>query len=98
MGAGKIYVIGNKVYYRVTKYNDLIDIIIPHFDSYTLLSLKTVIFSIWAPKKAVELLATGQHKSKNGLLEILSSYAAIGRGPSKKVKAYFPDLVPANLP
>jgi hypothetical protein len=80
-GIGKIYVIGNKVYYRVTKFNYLIDIIIPHFDSYPLLSVKTIIFSIWV--KAVELLATGQHQNKNGLLEILSIYAAIGRGPSK---------------
>ncbi len=67
------------MYYRVTKYNDLIDIIIPHFDSYPLLYLKTVICSIWV--KALKLLATGQHNSKNGLLEILSIYAAIGRGP-----------------
>lgn len=84
------------MYYRVTKYNDLIDIIIPHFYSYPLLSLKTIIFSNWV--KAVELLASGQHKSKNGFLEILSIYAAIGRGPSNKIKSYFPDLVPAKVP
>lgn len=79
----------------MTKFNDLIDIIIPHFYSYPLLSLKKVIFSIWV--KAVELLATGQHKNQNGLLEILSIYAAIGRGPSKKIKSYFPELAPANF-
>lgn len=40
----------------------------------------------------------GNIKHQNGLLEILSIYAAIGRGPSNKIKSYFPDLVPANFP
>ena len=39
-GVGKIYKIGNKTYYRVTKISDIINIIIPHFKSFPLLSKK----------------------------------------------------------
>ncbi len=37
-GIGKIYDVGNKTYYRVTKISDLINVIIPHFKSFPFLS------------------------------------------------------------
>ena len=43
-GVGKIYKIGNKTYYRVTKISDIINIIIPHFKSFPLLSKKKINF------------------------------------------------------
>lgn len=39
-GIGKIYDVGNKTYYRVTKISDLINVIIPQFKSFPLLSKK----------------------------------------------------------
>lgn len=37
----------------------------------------------------MELFNAGAHKTENGLLQILSIYAAIGRGSSNKVKEIF---------
>lgn len=45
-GVGKIYEIGNKAYFRVTKVDDLINIVIPHFNSFPLISRKQVNFKV----------------------------------------------------
>jgi LAGLIDADG endonuclease len=80
----------------VIKFSDLNNIIIPHFKSFPLLTRKKVNFIIWT--KAVELINSEAHKTKKGFMEILSIYAAIGRGASDKVKLYFPNLFTAVLP
>lgn len=99
-GVGKIYIIGNKSYYRVTKISDLTNIIIPHFNSFPLLTKKILSFTLWS--KAVEQIKIGIHKTPNGFIEILRIYATIGRGPSvlvlKKIKSNFPNLLPVDLP
>ena len=74
----------------------MINIIIPHFQTFSLLSKKRLSFILWS--KAVELLKKGDHKTEHGFIEILSIYAAIGRGSSNKVKNHFPTIVPAVLP
>lgn len=51
---------------------------------------------MWA--QAVALFNSGAHKTENGFMQILSIYAAIGRGASKTVVEYFPNLQPVSLP
>jgi len=73
-----------------------LNIIIPHFQAYPLLTSKSVTFTVWA--LAVSLFAQGAHKTTEGFMKILSIYAAIGRGASNNVLANFPTLIPYTLP
>ena len=45
-GVGKIYTTKSSATYRVTKLEDLIDIIIPHFTAYPLISTKWVTYTL----------------------------------------------------
>jgi len=93
---GSVYKVGNKLTYRVNKFSDLNEVIVPHFKKYPLISTKIVAFKLWL--KILELMNKDLHKSERGLMEILSLYASIGRGPSKKVMKHFPSLKPAIKP
>jgi LAGLIDADG endonuclease len=109
-GVGKIYIVGSNASYRVTKLSELVNVIIPHFIAYPLLTSKTVTFTVWA--LAVSLFEQGAplgdtlpprgeqgaHKTTNGFMQIISIYAAIGRGASEAVLAHFPNLIPYTLP
>ena len=44
------------------------------------------------------MMYSGDHKTKEGFLEILSIYAALNRGISTAVSTHFPELKPALLP
>lgn len=87
---GSVYKVGNKLTYRVNRLNDLNDVIVPHFNKYPLIGTKIVTFKLWI--KILELMNKDLHKSERGIMEILSLYASIGRGPSKKVMKHFPNL------
>lgn len=95
---GSIYNLtyNKSVIFRVTKLSDLNEVIIPHFNKYSLLSRKKITFILW--KNCVELMSLGLHKLEKGLHEVLSLYASIGRGASKKVMKDFPFLIPAEKP
>ena len=45
-GVGKIYTTKSSATYRVAKLGDLIDIIIPHFTAYPLISTKWVTYTL----------------------------------------------------
>lgn len=45
-GVGNIYYNGNKIAYRVTKKRDLLDVIIPHFAKYPLISFKHIAYGL----------------------------------------------------
>ena len=81
----------SKSVYRVTKVEDLLHVIIPHFLSYPLLSQKRADFLLW--NKVVNLIHTKQHLTTSGFSTILSYYASINRGMSPKVLATFPQIV-----
>lgn len=83
-----------KSVYRVTNVNYIKDVIIPHFTKYPLISKKAIDFLLWS--KVIEIILNKEHLTKEGFLEILSNYASINRGVSKKVKKYFPDIIPRN--
>lgn len=96
LGAGKVFINGKNAVFRVQVLSELVNIIIPHFTHYPLLSTKLIIFTVWA--QAVTLFNSGAHKTKDGFMQILSIYAAIGRGVSKTVAEHFPNIQPVLLP
>lgn len=78
--------------YRVTRIHDLNEIIIPHFLNYPLLTNKSSDFLQWS--KVIRKMLLKEHLNKAGFLHILSIYASINRGLSKKVLCYFPSIIP----
>lgn len=80
--------------YRVTKINYIKDVIIPHFTNYPLISKKRVDFLLWS--EVIKLILNKDHLE--GFLKILSYYASINRGVSKKVLEYYPNIIPIDKP
>ena len=82
--------------YRVTNINYIKNVILPHFTKYPLISKKAIDFLLWS--KVVEIIWNKGHLTKEGFLNILSYYASINRGASKKVLKHYPDILPAGRP
>ena len=95
-GIGTIYYQNNSAGYRVGSVKDIVNVIIPHFVNYPLLSTKISTFTLWS--KAIYLMYNGEHKQDSGRHEIYSIHAAINQGPSKSFKTHFPNWKPAKLP
>ena len=83
-------------WYRVTNITFINNVIIPHFTNYPLISKKAVDFQLWC--KVVEIISNKEHLTEEGFLKILSYYASINRGASKKVLHHYPNILPADKP
>ena len=79
--------------YSVQSITALKDIIIPHFNKYSLLTQKKEDFRLFY--LVVDLLYNNRHKDEKGLNEILSIKASIGKGLSKTLLNLFPNIKPA---
>lgn len=97
-GIGAIYHRSDrkKSVYRVTNVNYIKNVIIPHFINYPLVSKKAIDFSLWS--EAIKLILNKEHLTKQGFMQILSLYASINRGMSKKASQTYPDVIPAPRP
>jgi hypothetical protein len=95
--------------YRVTKLEDLINIIIPHFMLYSLCTCKQADFMLYylcTCKQAdfilwqivINMMANGLHLTADGFNTILTYYASINKGMSQTLLAYFPNIVPVLRP
>jgi hypothetical protein len=95
-GVGQVYNRSDKriSIYRVTNVNYIKDIIIPHFREYPLISKKGLDFLLWS--KVIEIILKKDHLSEEGFLKLLSYYASINTGVSKKVQKYYPNIIPAD--
>jgi hypothetical protein len=80
----------NEVRYTVTNLEDLINVIIPHFNSYPLLTKKHIDYALFC--KVVNLLANKGRLTKEGLEEVVSIRASINRGLSVKLADAFPNV------
>lgn len=81
--------------YRVTNANYLKTHIIPHFLNFPLISKKLADFILWA--KVVDIILSKDHLTEKGFSKILSYYASINRGASKKVSEAY-NISPAKRP
>jgi len=77
--------------YRVTKIEDLINIIIPHFFKYPLLTQKYSDFILFT--KVVELISKKEHLNYTGFTTVLSYYASINRGLSSTISSLYPNII-----
>lgn len=77
--------------YRVTKIEDLVNIIIPHFLAYPLLTKKYSDFYLWS--RVVKIMYTKAHLTSSGFNTILRYYSSINLGASKVILASFPGVL-----
>jgi len=71
----------NVTSFTVTKINDLVNVIIPHFSNFPLQTQKRIDFELWA--KIVESIKNKEHLTHEGLLKILSLKSVLNRGLTK---------------
>lgn len=96
-GVGNIRrVSNNKLEYRVSSVKDLINLIIPHFDKYPLLTKKQADFILF--KSAIYLISQRKHLTKSGIDKLVSIKASMNRGLSPVLMNYFPAVVPVKRP
>jgi hypothetical protein len=77
--------------YRIRKLDDIINIIIPHFNNYPLITKKHSDFIIF--KKIIKLINKGQHLNKDGLIKIVNLKSSLNKGLSDELKINFPNLI-----
>ncbi len=83
-------------YFEVTKLNDLVNIIIPHFDKYSLQSAKSIDYQVW--KKCIYLMVNKEHLTQSGLENIISIKANLNWGNSQQLMNSFPNVIPIARP
>ena len=76
----------------VSKMSDLINVIIPHFKKYPLLSAKSVDFQLWV--MCINIIAKKEHLTLEGLTKIISIKSALNKGLSENLKLRFKDVKP----
>jgi hypothetical protein len=72
------------------------DVLIPHFNKYPLLTKKRSDFLLF--KQIVELMINKSHLSCAGLLQIVEIKASLNKGLSNELKAAFPNIIPVARP
>lgn len=82
--------------YSVTGLKDLINVIIPHFEKYPLLTQKQIDFELF--KELSQLMENKEHLTTEGLHKILSIKAAMNNGLTNKLITAFPDIVSVSRP
>nr|YP_009574624.1 GIY-YIG endonuclease [Orbilia dorsalia]QBF58425.1 GIY-YIG endonuclease [Orbilia dorsalia] len=82
----------NSVSYTVTKLKDLVNVIIPHFNKYPLITQKITDFILFS--SVVDLVKNKQHLNKEGLNKILAHKASMNKGLSTSLINSFTDIIP----
>lgn len=93
-GAGVIIDSANTSCLKITSLYDIVNIIIPHFDKYPLLSKKGEEFKLF--KEIALIKYNKQHLTEEGFYKILSIKAAMHNGLTEALAEDFPNIVPVN--
>jgi hypothetical protein len=84
----------DKISYRVNNLEQIITIIIPHFQKYPLITKKRVDFELFS--SAVKLMSNQEHLTKEGLNKLVATRASMNLGLSELLKASFPLCKPVQ--
>ena len=78
----------DSVLYQVNSIEDIVNVIIPHFDLFPLISKKKADFLLF--KLAIELIRKKEHKSIEGIYKLIGIKASLNKGILEKLKTSFP--------
>lgn len=87
---------GTKIAYTIKSIKNLMEIVIPHFDRFPLLTKKYADFKLF--KEIVIIMARKGHLNKEDFAKILSLRASLNLGLSEKLKLAFPNVVAITRP
>lgn len=98
LGVGRIHVSsgGKTASFTVSRMDDIINVIIPHFKQYPLQSGKSIDFQLW--NQCAEMLANKEHLNILGLNKIVGLKSALNLGLSEDLKLEFKDVIPMERP
>ena len=82
--------------FRVSSIKDIMDVVIPHFEMYPLVSQKKADFELF--KSIVKLVNDKKHLTYEGILDIVSYKASLNLGLSSQLKSAFPEVIPRPRP
>ena len=82
--------------YSVESTKDFLNVIIPHFDKYPLLTQKAADFILL--KQIVEKINRKEHLSSKGLAQIINIKAAMNYGLSSNLQKSFSNVIPVERP
>jgi hypothetical protein len=94
IGYIKLYNNQNLVSYNVAKLSDLVNVILPHFNKYYLITQKRGDFILFS--SVVDLIKSKEHLSVKGLNKVLACKASMNRGLSKFLIESFPGIIPVD--
>jgi len=82
--------------YTVRSLDQIINVILPHFDKYPLITQKLADYFLF--KEVVLMMKRGEHLTSSGLKNIINIRASMKRGITPALKEAFPDYVPVDRP
>lgn len=77
----------NKASFSMNKFEDFVNILIPHFNKFPLQSAKQFDYSLWL--ECIRLMENKEHLTQAGLDKILSIKASLNRGLPEKIAKEF---------
>ena len=90
-GVGRVFIDKKtSASYAVGKLDDIVKVIIPHFDKYPLQSGKIIDYRLWV--ECVNLIAKKEHLNLEGLTKIISIKSILNKGLSEDLKTIFKDI------
>jgi hypothetical protein len=97
-GVGYILINKNRqtAAFQVTKFQDIQNIIVPHFMKYPLLTQKRADFELF--NQVVEIMKRKEHLNLEGINKIVSIRASMNYGLTKELKLAFPTTIPCERP
>lgn len=90
-GVGTLVVYKNDAVFTVASVKDLINVVLPHFKSYPLLTQKFADYLLF--KQVVLMLEAKEHSSLDGIFKIIGIKSAINLGLSESLLNSFPGAV-----
>lgn len=89
-GIGKIYVGKKSISFTVKRFDEIVNIVIPHFIKYPLRSAKSIDFNLWS--QCVEIMTKKEHLTILGLNKIVGLKSALNKGLSEDLVKSFPNV------
>lgn len=80
------------VEFRISTFKDLVDVILPHFDKYPLITKNHSDYLLF--KQIVLLMLNKEHSTLEGIQKAIAIKSSLNLGLSKNLKEEFPNILP----
>lgn len=94
--SGQVLVSGDNAEFRVRSLVEIVNVIIPHFTKYPLITQKLADYLLFS--EAVKLIYSKEHLNLAGLEKVVNIKASLNWGLSDQLKAVFPKNIPISRP